>query len=79
MSIKFGEATAAAYIHAVRLTADATLLRHYGRFIHADAAQALELSKIDSDGPGWAQFVPPRDNWSKAPPLVGTPFVMMKG
>ena len=27
--------------------ADATLRRHYGRFIHADAADAFELSKID--------------------------------
>jgi len=30
--------------------ADSTLRKHYGRFIHADEADALELSKIDSQG-----------------------------
>jgi hypothetical protein len=30
---------------------DATLRRHYVRFIHADAADAIELSKIDSEEP----------------------------
>jgi integrase len=39
--------------------ADATLRRHYGRFIHADAADALELSKIDSDSSESVQFAPP--------------------
>jgi hypothetical protein len=38
---------------------DATLRRHYRKFIHADAADALELSKIDSRGFKLAQFVPP--------------------
>jgi hypothetical protein len=28
--------------------ADATLHKHYGKFIHADARDALELAKIDS-------------------------------
>jgi integrase len=40
--------------------ADATLRRHYGKFIHADAADAFELSKIDSEGSDSAQFAPPR-------------------
>ena len=44
--------------------ADATLRRHYGRFIHADAADALELSKIDSDNSESVQFAPPRGNGS---------------
>jgi integrase len=39
--------------------ADATLRRHYGRFIHADAADALELSKIDSNSSTSVQFAPP--------------------
>ncbi len=39
--------------------ADATLRRHYGRFMHADAADALELSKIDSNGSKSVQFAPP--------------------
>ena len=38
---------------------DATLRRHYGKFIHAEAADALELSKIDSGGFESAQFAPP--------------------
>ena len=48
--------------------ADATLRRHYGRFIHTDA-DALELSKIDADGPELVQFVPPKGNRSKNPLL----------
>jgi integrase len=39
--------------------ADATLRRHYGRFIHADAADALELSKIDSKSAESVNFAPP--------------------
>jgi integrase len=39
--------------------ADATLRRHYGRFIHADVADALELSKIDPDSSESVQFAPP--------------------
>jgi hypothetical protein len=38
--------------------ADSTLRKHYGRFIHADAADALELAKIDSDAGQMLQFVP---------------------
>ena len=38
--------------------ADGTLRRHYGRFIHANAADALELSKIDQQGSGSVQFAP---------------------
>src|SRR5262249_46275889 len=38
---------------------DATLRRHYGKFIHADAADALELSKIGSRGLELAKFAPP--------------------
>jgi hypothetical protein len=37
--------------------ADSTLRKHYGRFIHADAADALELAKIDSDAGQMLQFV----------------------
>ena len=37
---------------------NATLHRHYGKFIHADAADALELSKIESRGFELAQFAP---------------------
>jgi hypothetical protein len=39
--------------------ADATLRRHYGKFIHADAADAFELSKIDSERFEFVQFAPP--------------------
>jgi hypothetical protein len=45
--------------------ADATLRRHYGKFIHADAADALELSKIDSGGLESEQFAPPRVSGSE--------------
>jgi hypothetical protein len=38
--------------------ADATLRRHYGRLIHADAADALELPKIDSESSKSVQFAP---------------------
>ena len=43
---------------------DATLRQHYGRCIHADAADALELSKIDSDSSESVQFAPPTGNRS---------------
>ena len=39
--------------------ADATLHRHYGRFIHSNAADAFELSKIDAEGQESVQFAPP--------------------
>ena len=38
--------------------ADGTLRKHYGKFIHADARDALELAKIDSDAMETVQFVP---------------------
>jgi integrase len=46
--------------------ADATLRRHYGRFIHADVADAFELSKIDSGRNELVRFAPPL-------PLRGAP------
>ena len=38
--------------------ADGTLRRHYGKFIHADAADAFELSKIDSESTERVHFAP---------------------
>lgn len=38
--------------------ADITLRKHYGRFIHADAADALELAKIEAAATEIVQFVP---------------------
>jgi integrase len=38
--------------------ADGTLRRHYGKFIHADAADAFELSKIDSESTETVHFAP---------------------
>ncbi len=38
--------------------ADVTLRKHYGRFIHADAADALELAKIDPTATPMMQFAP---------------------
>jgi len=35
---------------------DATLRRHYGRFIDADLADAFGLSKIDSGGTKWCSL-----------------------
>jgi integrase len=40
--------------------ADSTLRKHYGRFIHAEAADALELAKIDRAGAETVQFAPHR-------------------
>ena len=54
--------------------ADATLRRHYGKFIHADAADALELSKIDSHGFELAQFAPPRGSRPKKAPSLQRKF-----
>jgi hypothetical protein len=63
--------------------ADATLRRHYGRFMHADAADAFELSKIDSDSPESVQFAPPlplRGAISRKHPLIyGGKLVEQKG
>ena len=63
--------------------ADATLRRHYGRFIHAGAADAFELSKIDPEGAESVQFAPPlplRGATSRKNPLLyGQKLVEQKG
>ena len=59
--------------------ADATLRRHYGKFIPADAADALELSKIDSHGFELAQFAPPRRSSPKKPLVYKGNLVEQKG
>jgi hypothetical protein len=38
--------------------ADGTPRRHYGKFIHADAADVFELSKIDSESTERVHFAP---------------------
>ncbi len=38
--------------------AEITLRKHYGRFIHADAADALEIAKIEATATEMVQFAP---------------------
>ena len=38
--------------------AESTLRKHYGRFIHAGQADALELAKIDPSGAARGHFAP---------------------
>ena len=38
--------------------AEGTLRTHYGRFIHVSESDALELSKIDSEGLGYPRVAP---------------------
>ena len=63
--------------------ADATLRRHYGRFIHADAADPFEPSKIDSDRPESVQLAPPcpseAQSAEKDPLIYGRNLVEQKG
>jgi hypothetical protein len=46
---------------------ESTLRTHYGRFIHASQADALDLAKIDSIGVKMGEFAPHRPDTGKKP------------